>query len=461
MGILDTPPTRVRPTVAVLVIGQSNEQGAVPISDRAAYPQAFVSAKNPGVVSPGPIPVRNRGGWWHKVYDDLYDWGYDLRVLNGAVGGMSLLTHCCGYVQTRANSTAYYKKRTTANFPDRGDFGDIYAIGSKYFVVTGNARNRSAFNSTPHINATGANGYQDFVSFSAESLLSGGSAPDVSAVALGGTVSDGDLTLTCIGVDNSRYGASSTYDPLGVLNLGGVLGEPNAGYGFDPLGILTRAWEMLAATHATRRIVYFAQGQADLGNGSTTYARAVLQMATFFLNRNVDVVLGNTTYSPASSFSTSANYQAQVDGCASAKATLDTHFPGRVYLGANLYSLMGTTGPMGGQSVTASMAGTTLTVSAVKATSGSGIAVGQNVWNGQTLVGTVVSQLSGTPGGVGTYQISASATISSTTIVCAGSWLQYDGIHINGAGAVGQAVGGVSCAGKHVADSLKAILPQR
>lgn len=65
-------------------------------------------------------------------------------------------------------------------------------------------------------------------------------------------------------------------------------------------------------------------------------------------------------------------------------------------------------------SVTGSIAGTTLTVTAV----GSGALVG-----GQSLTGTgvvtgtqIVSQLTGTTGGVGTYSVNNSQTVASTTI---------------------------------------------
>lgn len=458
MGILDVP-IRTRPRVAVLVFGQSNEQGPVPITDRAAYPQAFTSTRNPGVLVPlSPIPVRDRGGWWPKVYDDLYDWGYDLQIVNAAVGGMGMLSHVTGYANSRVNSQAYYQKRTGTNHPDRGDYGDVYSTGGKWFNVIG-GRNRQAFNAPPHAGVVGTSTYQDFIGFGPTSEISAASPPDVSAVAVGDTIADGTLSIKCI---LDRYSTSgSSFDPTSVQNIGGVLGEGAAGYGFDPLGILTRAWEMLAATHAQRKIVYFSQGQSDLGISSTTYKNAVIQTAAFFLRRNVDVVLGNTVYSPASSGSTAGNYQNQVDGCSLAKAALDPYYPGKVYLGANLYGSMGTTGPMGGQSTTASVSGTTMTVTALKANSGTGIAVGQNVWNGQTLLGTVLSQLTGTAGSTGTYQLSASATVASTTLVCAGAWIQYDGVHISGAGAVGPAVGGVSSAGKYVADSLKAFLPQR
>lgn len=70
-------------------------------------------------------------------------------------------------------------------------------------------------------------------------------------------------------------------------------------------------------------------------------------------------------------------------------------------------------------SVTASIAGTTMTVSAV----GSGaVTVGQTLSGSGVTAGTkVVRQLTGTPGGIGTYEVSASQTVASTTVTGAGA----------------------------------------
>ena len=73
----------------------------------------------------------------------------------------------------------------------------------------------------------------------------------------------------------------------------------------------------------------------------------------------------------------------------------------------------GAIAPAGG-SFTGSIAATTLTVTAV----GSGVLTPGSTISGTGVTAgtTVVSQLTGTPGGNGTYQVSASQTVSSTTI---------------------------------------------
>lgn len=87
--------------------------------------------------------------------------------------------------------------------------------------------------------------------------------------------------------------------------------------------------------------------------------------------------------------------------------------------GASSVVVKGTAG-----SVTAAIATTTLTVSAV---------LSGKVQPGQTISGTgvtlntkVVKQLTGTPGGVGTYQVDTSQTAASATITCAATTYTVD-----------------------------------
>lgn len=91
-------------------------------------------------------------------------------------------------------------------------------------------------------------------------------------------------------------------------------------------------------------------------------------------------------------------------------------------------------------SATASIAGTTLTVSAV----GSGTVLGP----GQTIAGggvdpntAIVSQLTGTAGSTGTYQVSISQTIPSVPMTMSGGGLTVSGV-TTGTLAVGQTISG-------------------
>jgi hypothetical protein len=441
--------------VAILVLGQSNEQGSVVRTEAATYPLAFFSAINPGVICPmaPDVGASNRGSWWPYVYDVLYRAGYNAQIINGAIGGMGLVRDVVGFLYVRANNTAYYGRRSSPVYPDRGDFGDLMYVGA-YLVAVTTGRHRSTLWGGSLPNPIGAAAIQDYISFGT-SITSGGSAPDLSAISVGATVSDGGLTLTRL--DASLYADDGAFNPAGNRVWGSMCGELMLGQGHDPLGILMRGWEALAKTHAKRKLVYFANGQTDLGYSASAYQRAVQIAMNFFLRRGCEVIIGNTIYSPGSAGSTSTNYGNQVTGVANAISALSAAYPGKVHAGANLYGSMGSTGVMGGQAFTGSISGSTLTVSAVVANSGSGLAIGQTVYNGQSVVGTI-SALGTGAGGTGTYTLTGAVTTASTSLTSAGAWLQYDGIHLNGAGCVGPDVGGVSCAGKYVADSILAAL---
>lgn len=443
--------------ITLLVIGQSTEQGPIPLTDRAANPEAFVSARNPGFMQKRVVSNPNRGGWWPAVHEIMWDWGYDLDIFNAAVGGASLLDHIVGTLGARVNNFPYYQRRPSVGYPDLGDTGHyIQTPDNKIFNVTG-GRKRQAYNDLPFEGAVGTSVLQDFVGFSQTTELSGAAVPDTSTVAVGGSIADGALNLTR--VDAALYTSEANFLPghdgsQPNLNWSGTLGERAAGRGFDPLGIITHANRLSQqAAPAERKIVYFSQGQSDLGASALGYQKPLMILANYFLRRGWTVVLGNTIFSPASAGSTVANYNNQAKAVDDAVAALAAFYPGRIFKGANLHDALGRTGNMGGQRCTGGVAGTTLTVSAIQANSGSGIAVGQRVWNGQTLVG-IISALGTGNGGTGTYTLDRAAAVAAgTTLVCAGMGMQYDGVHQTGLV--------VRPGAAAISDSLKAILAQR
>lgn len=382
-------PSVTRIPIQLIVIGQSNERGNVAVADRSAYPTAFQSARNAGVSVPIAPAVTRLGGWWTEVYDQLWDWGYDLHIVNAGMGGASFLYHLTNYPFARQNNYPYSVQRLPVAFPDRGDFGELVSFGGKIFVCTGGGRTRGAM-WTGTTRSPWGTGRTDGPAW-AGGGNSGSSAPDVSAVAIGDTVVDGSITWTR--VDESLYNGSATYNPaLNTYNSVLMPSGTMSGRGFDPLGILTMALEEAGRDKApfTRRIAYVANGQSDLGVGAVTYGCTLSSLGTFFLQNGFDIMLGLTHFSPASG--TTTQYGNLSTGVTNAITTLRGSWAtDRVLEGANLYQLMGSTGPMA-------------------------------------------------PGG---------------------AFLQADNIHVNGAGAVGPDVAGVSCAAKHVADKLKAVLPQR
>jgi len=320
--------------VAIGVVGQSNEQGRVDPSDLAAYPQCFASLTNPSFNSPvwGQI-LPGYGGFWHKVYDDLAAQGYEAKIFNGAVGSSSFVTATCGQVLTRANSSGVAARRSPDDFEDRGYFGATTVQGGKVFVAT-TAKKQVAFRRKNIFGATSwAESGIDFISTSGTGTTAASDPGGWSAAALGGTITDGTVTWTCVDTTNST----------GMSN-GQVLSPTFSAYGFDPFGILERVHINMSNIRASQKIIYIQNAQSDAGTPAATYQSALENIATFFLIRGYKVVIGLSCFNPNT---TTANYNLLATGRLAAIASLQAGAYGaKVFAGANLYDLMGSTGNM-------------------------------------------------------------------------------------------------------------------
>jgi hypothetical protein len=97
---------------------------------------------------------------------------------------------------------------------------------------------------------------------------------------------------------------------------------------------------------------------------------------------------------------------------------------------------------------TASIAGTVMTVTAVGA--GSVLGAGQTLSGGNSTVGiidantTIVSQTSGTAGGIGVYQLSIANEVLSTTVAMSGGGLTLTGANTSGIFAIGMTISGTN-----------------
>ena len=436
--------------VALGVMSQSVELGAVRDEERAAYPLAFQSVRNRAMATPiAPAKGRMaRGGFWCAVYDDLWDHGYDLRIVNGGAGGLSFVTGAAGQVGYRQNSFGYAQMRA-AQGGDRGYFGDVIASplndGSLWRCTTG--RSTAAFGDGP-FKVNGAETNLDYVE-TIGTQSTAASAPTFPTPTLGATVTDGTIVWTCI--------ATSGYSGGQVLSE-----DANKGFGFDPYGLLARLHEEMGRiTGVTRRIVYLSNGQSDQARGATTYGAALQSIASYFLTRGYEVMIGLTTFYPRS---TTANYDALQTGRTNALAALRAgSHAARVLDGANLYALMGSTGPMGGWRGTGAISGGVLNVTA--SIGARSPAPGQQIvldgsTNG-TVVATIASLGSYDPAtGTGTINVSG-ADRASTGLIAMGDYYDLkDQTHLNARGNVGPALGGVQPIRRHVADALKLALPR-
>lgn len=506
MGILDRPNRR---TVAIGVLGQSNEHGSVSLTEKTTFPQAFRSLRRGSVAVPLAPAAAPGGGWLCKAHDDLYDAGWLPIILNGAVGSMSLIRDGAGIMDAWAPNTIYYRQRRPGSLLDRGHAGAIVAAGGGVwrcvagndkvalsggvgaltggpgrgdgyienvvghpgvsapgtllsitvtgaptggtYTLTGNGRttdplthNASYTTVQTAIRALGGPLANAVVTTAGPGIfgvtlfpgtadpaplalgtnaLSGGTAPGVAVTATPsanfrsgaanpfpadvtgytrgtlvletpGAVSDAGTAWRFEGFQSGVPPQSS--GSVGAWpSVGQIFNQAHAGMGWDPFGIVQRLHEEMQRVDADRKIVYIANGQGDLGFASTTagtvctpYRDALISIGQFFLTRGYEVMIGFTNYSPGSA-GTAAQWGNLVLSVNAAITSLQAGTDGdRVHAGANLYALMGTTGPM----------------------------------------------------------------------ASGGGFLAADNVHLNARGSVGPALSGVQPAGKHIADAIKAAL---
>ncbi|RPA22462.1 hypothetical protein, partial [Shewanella frigidimarina] len=262
--------------------------------------------------------------------------GYEAQIFNGAIGSMSMISHAAGQVlSSRANTTAYFERRTSSDREDFGYAGDLLVQSGKLFVCT---TGRKRFASTramyradlPTVNVPKF----DYIG-SIGSQASAASDPGTwASTTLGSTVTDGTVVWTDIN-DSSPLAA------------GQILNENQVGFGFDPLGILERIHvNMQRMQDVESRHIIISNGQSDTSQTSGNYQSALQNVARFFLRRGYYVWIGLSCYTPTT---TTANYDTLTTGVNAAIAACqsDAIWGSRCFAGANNYTLMGSTGNMG------------------------------------------------------------------------------------------------------------------
>ena len=334
-----------RNAIAFAIIGQSNERGqTVPteaiggVASRTAYPQAYASQRDPGVRYPIQPAGALNGGYWFKIYDDLYDWGYDAQLVNTAIGSMSMLRDAAGQILDIATWRSQgVRQQRVADVPgDRGYAGDYGVASGKVFLCTTGRRAYAFTQGTFLPGDTGVNQNLDFVR-EVGTQATAASAPDFSTATVGSTVTDGGVVWTCVS-------ASTSY--LGFTYGAGACSETRAG--FDPFNILRRCHEEMGRLRDVReRIVVLCNGQSDTGLTSGQYQGAINSIASFFANRGYTVHLGLSVYNP------SGNNVAAYDTLSAALVSSYNFLTGaggfsttQIKQGPNLYQLMGSTGDM-------------------------------------------------------------------------------------------------------------------
>jgi len=336
----------LRGRIAVGVFGQSTERGQVEpteaissVLSRTAFPQAYGSLRNPAVRWPLFPALSKVGGSWFKVYDDLWDAGWEAQIVNSGIGSLSMIRDAAGLTQTRANSTGYRQKRAPVSLGDNGYAGDYMVVQGRVFICT---KGLLAY-------ATSGNGFNDttgsldldYIKIVGSNATAASEPAGLATAAVGDVIVDGTVEWTCLSVTTSYSGL--TYA------AGSVLTESRPG--FDPFGLLHRMVSELGRIPGVKhRIVYVANGQSDTGNATLTYQQALEQVGNFFLLRGLKVALGLTQYTPTSNTTAYGNLSTRVAGALTsmrASGNVDVYYPAaNIITGADLYQLLGSTGNM-------------------------------------------------------------------------------------------------------------------
>jgi hypothetical protein len=350
-----------RTQVGLVILGQSNELGqaelvnASAVNQMALYPQAFRSLVNPNITSyfPGVNQLTKLasdgqlyplGSPWCKVYDDLWNAGYEAHIFNGSIGSLSFFTDAVAYPRARANSANYFRQRRAAGFYGPSDMGCqgtvIIQNGYVFECTTGSEFLAVLRNQGQKIVNSSGDSIPDMLDYlyspTAAKKLTAAVAPDFTlATALGSTVTDGAVVWTNMGLASVNGYAQNQAFTVATL-LGGVT-QP----GMDPYGIIRRA-ETAAQDMRMRGIkkvlVYLCNGQSDTGasTSSANYSLSLQIMAKYFRSQGFDVAIGLSTYTLADA---TANWDTLVAGRNAALAALASDTG--VHAGADLYTLMG------------------------------------------------------------------------------------------------------------------------
>ena len=347
-----------RSDIGLVILGQSNERGQAIMSERAGYPRAFYSQYNPAVTSyfPGVNLLAKAsdgfyyafGSMWVQAYDTVYAAGVDLQIANCSLGSLSFVGDVNDYPHSRTNSNPNVRgRRASIGGGDSGSNGHVTVQNGYVFEATTATqffyfyRNESSTVQT----VTGGDVLPkrlDYLYKPTSSIATtAGSPPDfTTATALGSTVTDGGVTWTNVGT-----AASFGYANSGMFAPGSIDGINGIGCGFDPYGILRRVIDygrQLRLAGCTRVIVYFCNGQGDLGQ-STNYQTALTNFTGMCRAAGFEVMLGLSCFqlTSANANSTTGNWDLLTTAVNNTLATYASD--PYVYAGANLYTLMGST----------------------------------------------------------------------------------------------------------------------
>jgi hypothetical protein len=286
-------------SACVGVFGQSTELGQTTSDAAGAVPQLFASPDQ-GYFEPDSFSMGGFGSPFTVAAQQLADGGIKVKLINGAIGGISFITQGCGVLKAWQATTRYYGQRASEASGDPGYGGDVVfktAGGhDRVFLCTSGARAFASINDP--INPVTIDGVATNYLSSYSYETGGASAAKVSAAAepaafstavLNDVIADGGLTWKCVAYDSTDVGLDSG---LRVLQPW----QP----GFDPFKIQKRLADEINKQPWTvgKKYVYIANGQSDAWTIWSWYREALRSICMYFISRGITPIVGLTIYNP-------------------------------------------------------------------------------------------------------------------------------------------------------------------
>lgn len=326
--------------------GAQTTPATITIDQEAMAPELFRSQRFPAMCVPYAPALTYSGGYLAGLYDTCFDAGYNVHIVNAALGSLSLVQHVIGQLSSYGTSGSgpsdlgtpnqrFRNRRAASGYGDCGCVGSLIIgpLTNSLFELTAGGDDVYVYYNDPKPIKISANASAFAVDY-VETAPGGvsGSIPNSAwaGKTAGQTVTDGGLTWTCISpnvvtdLDPSLRGAPS-FTPFS-----------EGRYGFDPFGVMRRSLQEgeRAARGMAQKVATWMNAQSDLAATQAWYTSALVSWGNYVVKRGWKPEIGLSIFSPKAN--NAAAYDKLWAGAEAAITILQTAWPGMVFKGVNL-----------------------------------------------------------------------------------------------------------------------------